>query len=204
MQRIDVIRALVPQVTSDDLFICGIGAIQNDWANSRPGEGYTTFTLGVLGSVTSTGLGLALALPHRRILVLDTDGSMLMNSGILCTLGNTRPPNLTVIVFDNGMYENIGGLPTFTSRKTDLAKMAEGAGCVNCLTVRDEETFSREARRLLTDGEMGYLVAKIERGEYHWPKEKRRSTDGVEEKYGFLRRVEKLEGIVIHGGAPQH
>ncbi|MBI4321642.1 MAG: thiamine pyrophosphate-binding protein [Chloroflexi bacterium] len=202
MKKLDVVKALALQVTPEDLFVSSIGMLQHDWWNYRPNGVDNTLSPGVLGSVSSIALGLAVALPHRRIVALDTDGSMLLNTGILCTLGNESPPNLTVIVFDNGVYQSIGGPPTLTSFKTDLAKMAEGAGCLNCVTVRDVEGFSVEVQRLLNDGEMGYLVAKIEPGDYPWPREKRRPWDGVEDKYRFIRYVEKLEGITIHAGSP--
>lgn len=202
MKRIDVVRALASLVTPEDLFTLSIGAIQNDWWNYRPEGVYNTFSPGTLGTMSSVALGLAVALPHRRIVALDSDGSTLMNAGILCTLGCERPPNLTIIVFDNGMYESIGGPPTLTAFNTDLARMAEAAGCINCLTVSDVETFSSEARRLLTDGELGFLVAKIEPGAHPWPRDKRRLTDGVEDKYRFIRYVEQLEGIVVHPGSP--
>lgn len=204
MQRIDAVRALAPLVSTEDLFVSSIGALWDDWWNYRPGGADNTFSPGILGSVTPTALGLAVALPHRRVVALETDGSLLMNTGVMCTLGNERPPNLTIIVFDNEMYENIGGLPTHTSKNVDLARMAEGAGCLNSLTVRDVESFTREARRLLTDGEMGFLVAKIRPGKHPWPWEKRKPTDGIEDKYRFIRYVEKLENIVIHAGAPQN
>src|SRR3954471_4289530 len=137
MKRIDVVRALAPRVTEDVLFVSSIGGLWDDWWNHRPGGVDGTFSPGILGSVSSTALGLAIALPHRRVVSLETDGSMLLNTGIMCTLGNERQPNLTVIVFDNGIYENIGGPPTHTSRNTDLARMADGAGCANAVTVTD-------------------------------------------------------------------
>ena len=129
MKRIDIVRALAALVTEEDLFVSSIGGLWDDWWNYRPGGVDGTFSPGVLGSVSSTALGLAIALPHRRIVALETDGSMLLNTGILCTLGNERPRNLTVIVFDNGIYENIGGPITHTGRNTDLAVMAGGGGC---------------------------------------------------------------------------
>ncbi|MBI4321723.1 MAG: thiamine pyrophosphate-binding protein [Chloroflexi bacterium] len=198
MQKIDVVRALAAQCNPDDLFIHSIGCIQDDWWNYRPGGVDNTFSPHMLGSISSTALGLALALPHRRVVSLETDGSVLMNAGIMCTIGAERPPNLTIVVFDNGCYESIGCPLTLTSINTDLAKMAEGAGCINCATARDVETFSAEARRLLTDSEMGFLVAKVEIGTYPWPEDKKKDTDGVEDKYRFMRYVEKLEGIRVH------
>lgn len=203
MQRIDLIKAIAPLVTSEDLCISSIGGLWDDWWNHRP-PGDNTFFPGILGSITTTALGLALALPHRRIVAFETDGSVLMNTGAMCTLGCERPPNLTVLVIDNGIYENIGGPPTHTSRNTDLAKMAEGGGCINVATVRDVPAGLAAFKRMLEDREMGYIVAKIEPGKHPWAWKDRKPTDGVEDKYRFMRHVEKLERIVIHPGAPQN
>ena len=203
MQRIDVFRAIAPMITPEDLVTTSIGGTWDDWWNLKPGVDNTFFT-GVLGSVTATALGLAISLPHRRIVAFESDGSMLMNTGIMCTLGAQRPANLTVLVFDNGIYENIGGPPTLTSVNTDLAHMAEGAGCLNCATATETGAVSRCFSQMLDDGEMGFLVAKIVPGKHPWAWRDRKPTDGIEDKYRFLRYVEKLEGVVIHPGAPQN
>lgn len=201
MQRIDVVRALTPLVSEEDLFISSIGGLWDDWWNHRPGGVDGTFSPGILGSVSSTALGLAIALPHRRVVALETDGSMLLNTGILCTLGNERPANLTVIVFDNGIYENIGGPITHTGRNTDLALMAAGGGIPRTDTVHDVDAFVERAGDFLDDGAVGFLVAKIEAGRHPWAPERRKPTDGIEDKYRFLRYVEALEGRVFHRGA---
>ena len=206
MQRIDILRALGNLTTTEDVFVASQGAVWHDWWNCRPGSPDldNTFWPGTLGSICSTALGLALALPHRRVIALDNDGSVLMNTGVLATLGAERTPNLTVIVSDNGIYESIGGLPTLTSINTDLAKMAEGAGCINAVTVTNINEFNETAERLLNDDECGFLVAKIEPGVQKWPKDKRRNIyDGVEDKFRFMRFIEKLEGIVLRDESPQ-
>jgi sulfopyruvate decarboxylase subunit beta len=200
MQRIDAVRVLSSFFTVDDLCISSLGALRQDWWNLTPQEG-NTFYQAILGSVTTMALGLALALPHRRILALETDGSVLMNTGALCTLGSQRPGNMTVVVLDNELYESIGGAPSLTSYNTDLAKMASGAGCINAATVRDPENLKNEFQKMWLDAEMGYLVAKIDAGKHPWPVEKLKSTDGVEDKYRFMRYIEKLENIVIHPGS---
>jgi thiamine pyrophosphate-dependent acetolactate synthase large subunit-like protein len=190
-------------ITKDDLLTTSIGQTWDDWWNHKPAD--NTFFTGILGSVTPTALGLAVSLPHRRIIAIESDGSVLLNTGVMCTLGKERPRNLTVVVMDNGIYENIGGPPTHTSFNTDLAKMAEGAGCLNCVTVQEADEFDRQFRRMLDDDQMGYLVAKIEPFAKHkWEWKDRKATDGVEDKYRFLRYVEKLEGVVIHPGAVQN
>jgi thiamine pyrophosphate-dependent acetolactate synthase large subunit-like protein len=203
MQRIEVIRQMAQVVTKGDLLTTSIGQTWDDWWNYKPAD--NTFFTGILGSVTTTALGLAVSLPHRRIIAIESDGSVLLNTGVMCTLGKERPPNLTVVVMDNGIYENIGGPPTHTSANTDLAKMAEGAGCLNCVTAREADEFDRQFRRMIDDDQMGYLVAKIEPWARHqWERRDRKATDGVEDKYRFLRYVEKLEGVVIHPGAVQN
>lgn len=203
MKRIDVIKVMAKVITKDDLVTTSIGQTWDDWWNHKPAN--NTFFTGILGSVTSTALGLAVSLAHRRIFAIESDGSMLLNTGIMCTLGKERPPNLTVIVMDNGIYENIGGPPTHTAANTDLAKMAAGAGCVNCHTATELPDFESQFRKMADDNEMGYLVAKIEAFERHpWEWKDRKPTDGVEDKYNFLRYVEKLENVVIHPGAAQN
>lgn len=202
MQRFDVIEAIAPMITPEDLLTTSIGGTWDDWWNYKPAD--NTFFTGILGSVSSTALGLAVSLPHRRVIAFESDGSMLLNTGIMCTLGAERPPNMTVLVMDNGIYENIGGPPTHTSRNTDLAKMAEGAGCINCVSSNELETVTGEFERMLSDDAFGFLVAKIDPGKHPWEWKDRKATDGIEDKYRFLRYVEKLENVVIHPGAPQN
>ncbi len=201
MQRIDVIREIASLVFPDDLLTTSLGATMNDWWNHQPAD--NTLYVGTLGSVTTTALGMAVSLPHRRVIAIESDGGVLFNLGALCTLGAERPPNLTVLVIDNGIYESVGGPATHSGRNTDIARMAEAAGCINCHTATNAEDTARAFASMLDDGELGYLVAKVEPGVHPWPADKRKPTDGVEDKYRFMRYVERLEGTVIHAG-PQH
>ena len=200
MQRIDVVKIVAPLFTPNDLCISSLGGIHQDWWNHAQPIG-NTFNPIILGSVTPTALGVALALPHRRVLALETDGSVLMNTGAMCTLGSQRPRNLTVVVLDNSIYEIIGGAPTLTSHNTNLEKMASGAGCINTVTVSDTQTLKSEFEKMWNDDQMGYIVAKIEPGMHRWAPDQLKSTDGVEDKYRFIRYVEKLENVVIHPGS---
>ena len=94
------------------------------------------------------GLGLALAQPDRRVAVITGDGEMLMGLGALATIGNKRPPNLAVIVFDNGVYGETGMQPSHTQSGVDLVGVAEACGIVTCLEVRDEDALADLAARL--------------------------------------------------------
>jgi thiamine pyrophosphate-dependent acetolactate synthase large subunit-like protein len=201
MQRIDAIRRIAELTAPDDLFVTSIGATLDDWWNCGHAAG--TFFTTVLGSVSSTALGLAVALPHRRVVAIESDGSVLMNTGAMCTLGAEQPANLTVVVMDNGIYENIGGFPTHTSRRADLARMAAAAGCDVAASAGDADSFAQRLAGMLADGRLGYLVARISPGVHPWPSAQKKRTDGVEDKYRFLRHVEALEGIAIHPPQPR-
>lgn len=85
-----------------------------------------------MGGGPPLGLGLALARPEREVIVVTGDGSLLMNLGCLVTIANQRPPNLTVIVLDNGIYEVTGGQTTAAvGARTDYAALARAAGIAN-------------------------------------------------------------------------
>jgi sulfopyruvate decarboxylase subunit beta len=202
MQRLDAARVVAELTTAEDLFVSSVGGLIDDWWNLRPGGVDNTVSLSILGSVSSTALGLALALPHRRVIALETDGSVLMNLGAIATLATQRPPNLTVVVFDNGLYECIGSAPTLTAAGVDLAAIAAAAGCGHTATVHEEGELRAELEKALADGHLSYLVAGIAPGMQVWPEEQRRYTDGVEDKYRFVRYVEQLEGRRLQAGAP--
>ena len=202
MRRVDACEALAPLVEAEDLVIVSIGMLKDDWWNFRRDN--NAFYSSVLGSVATVALGLAAALPHRRVIALDSDGSILLNLGVLCTLAAVGPHNLTVVAMDNGKYDSTGGHPTHTARGTDLARMAEGAGCRDCVTANDTTTLAREFQRMLGSDGFGFLVAKLESGRHPWTVEQQKPTDGVEDKYQFLRYIEKLEGKVIHSVPLRH
>jgi thiamine pyrophosphate-dependent acetolactate synthase large subunit-like protein len=202
MRRVDACATLGPLVKPEDLVVVSIGMLKDDWWNHRSAD--NAFYSSVLGTCSTMGLGLASALPHRRVIALDSDGGILLNLGVLTTLGAVRPANLTVVVMDNGRYDSTGGHSTHTARNTNLARMAEGAGCQDCITATDTAMLGREFQRMLTDDRLGFLVAKLDAGRHPWTPEQQKPTDGIEDKYQFLRYVERLEGKVIHSGIARH
>ena len=94
------------------------------------------YTWGSMGLASSIGLGLAMAQPERRVVVLDGDGSLLMNLGSLATIGWVKPANLVVIVWDNGLYGTTGGQDTATAHGADLEAAARAMGIAATATVR--------------------------------------------------------------------
>jgi sulfopyruvate decarboxylase subunit beta len=84
-----------------------------------------------MGKASSIGLGLALALPARKVIVLDGDGSLLMNLGSLVTIANMAPPNLIHFIFENGVYRTTGGQPIPNAGNLNFAGLAKEAGYAN-------------------------------------------------------------------------
>lgn len=114
-----------------------------------------------MGLAPAVGLGIALSQPERKVVVLDGDGSLLMNLGGLATLARQAAGNLTHIVFDNESYVSIGGFPTQTSRGVDLAAAARAAGISDARTVTELDEFSSAARDGIASNELACLVAKV-------------------------------------------
>jgi sulfopyruvate decarboxylase subunit beta len=115
-----------------------------------------------MGLASAIGLGIALAQPRRTVVVLDGDGSVLMNLGGLTTLARYAPPNLTHLVFDNESLLSVGGFPTATATGSDLAGIARAAGVVNARTVRTLEEFAEAARAAIAAAELSCVVAKVD------------------------------------------
>ena len=127
------------------LAVAGLGA--PNWDVSAAGDHPNTFPLwGAMGSAAMIGLGLALAQPSRRILVITGDGEMLMGLGSLATIAVQKPPNLSLVVLDNERFGETGMQETHTAHGVDLAGMAKAAGFAKSLLVRegDEVTKLRE------------------------------------------------------------
>ncbi|MGE0439193.1 MAG: thiamine pyrophosphate-dependent enzyme [Gemmatimonadales bacterium] len=115
-----------------------------------------------MGQATSLGLGLALARPDRRVIVVNGDGSMLMNLGSLVTIAAERAANLTVIVGDNGAYEVTGGQPTPGAKAgTDFAAIARGAGFERVFRYADAARWTADLPAVLAGGPT-FVVLDVE------------------------------------------
>lgn len=191
MTRYECLQILAPLLNERDLVVTALGWVAGEWHSVRPAES-NLYQIN-MGMCAPLCLGLALTLPHRRVIGLESDGSTLMYLGNLTTLGNNRPPNLTLIVFDNQCYQATGGLPTATAGATNLAGIASCAGIEHAYEVRTAQEFEAQVRSALERQGLSYIVAKIEVAG------RRMSTgmDGKESKYRFVRYIEKSEGIKI-------
>lgn len=195
MKRHDCLKRLAPRVTDQDLVVISLGGTGLEWNDARPGD--NNLFLVAMGCNTPVALGLALALPHRRVVLLETDGSLLLTLGAVCTLANEAPPNLRVFVFDNQGYERVEHHVSATSGRTDLAAIARGAGIEAATTARTLEEFDALAARVMAGPGLSFVVAKVEPGIAAVAP---RPGDGLEDKYRFVRYIERLEGRPILSG----
>jgi thiamine pyrophosphate-dependent acetolactate synthase large subunit-like protein len=191
MERIDCLKALVPYI-KDQLVVVTLGRTALEWAEVCPRDG-NMFNSG-MGNHIPVALGLAKALPHRQIVLLDSDGSVMMLLSALTTLGSYEAPNLKVFVFDNEAYEGTGGQPTDTSRAADIAAIAQGAGVRGAMTVKDLDSFSAAAGKALTQEGMTFIVAKVALAKGPRP---RKDVGHKEDLLRFVRYVEKTEKVKI-------
>ena len=136
LHRRDVVVELLRD-RGDLLVIAGLGA--PNWDVSAAGDHPNNFPLwGAMGAASMMGLGLALAQPKRKVLVITGDGEMLMSLGALATIAVEKPPNLTIAVLDNERFGETGMQKTHTAEGVDLAGMALAAGIRTSRIVRTE------------------------------------------------------------------
>lgn len=161
MKRADCIRAICPEL-ENRLVVTIMGACAQELYDLGHRENFF-YLEHAMGLASSIGLGLALNLPQASVVVMDGDGSVLMNLGTLATLARYRPPNLTHIIFDNGSLLSTGGFASHTtSGITDLAAIARGAGCPKVFMVRTIYEFLEAVADSFGGNCMATIVAKVE------------------------------------------
>ena len=144
----------------DLLVVAGLGSTA--WDITAAGDSPLNFPLwGAMGQAAMIGLGLALAQPKRRVLVITGDGEMLMGLGSLATIGVQKPANLSIVVIDNGRYGETGMQATHTASGVDLAAVALACGFNNSKIVSG--TAEIESMRKAIHGKSGpnFFAVKV-------------------------------------------
>lgn len=142
LNRHETICRTVARLDDRDAVIGGIGNTNFDlWASGRRPANF--YMLGSMGLAFPIALGVALAQPSRRVVALEGDGSLLMQLGCLSTIAVKAPANLTMILFDNGMYQITGGQGTATAHGADLIEIARASGLAQSRWARNEEDFDQ-------------------------------------------------------------
>ena len=194
MIRYECLELLAPRMT-DQLVVTSQSGQRIEWSHLSQHEG--NLLVGMMGCAVGIGIGLALALPHRKVIALDSDGSVLLSLFNLPTIGNLQPRNLVVYVFDNGVYSGSRiSYPTATAGNTDLEAMAKGAGIKNAMTIRELEHFRQDGLAALERNELGFFICKVEESLLH-REIPRPAIDLAENKYRFVRYLERTEKKTI-------
>ncbi|MBV9577219.1 MAG: thiamine pyrophosphate-binding protein [Chloroflexi bacterium] len=171
MRRVEAIAALVAErgdavtVTTEQAIGAWRAAVPEP-ANEIPDH---LDIVGCMGAASTVALGIALARPERRVIIVDGDGSLLMQLGSLVTIAGAAPPNLFHFVFENGVYETSGSQPLPAEGRFDLTGMARAAGYAHTAQFDDAGRFAAALPDLLrrhgpvfvsvrTEPEDGFLV----------------------------------------------
>jgi sulfopyruvate decarboxylase subunit beta len=193
MKRADALAAIYPTLAQEDVVVVTImGAVAVELFNlgHRPAFFYLEHAMGLASSL---GLGLALSMPHNPVVVIDGDGSLLMNLGTLSTMARYRPGNLTHVVFDNESLLSVGGFPTATSTGTDLAGVALASGVPNVCRADTVDAFKAAFDEAFARGELTTIVAKVEAA---GPKSFHMDLPMLENRFQFWRHCRALAARV--------
>jgi len=160
MNRIEALEAIYADI-QDCVVVTIMGAVAAELYSlgHRPNFFYLEHAMGLASSM---GLGISLSRPELPVVVLDGDGSALMNLGTFTTLARYAPPNLTHIIFDNGSLLSVGGFPTATSTGSDLAGIARAAGVQSAVTIDEPKMLRDSVAEATAADRLTCIVAKVE------------------------------------------
>jgi thiamine pyrophosphate-dependent acetolactate synthase large subunit-like protein len=160
LDRRDAVPALIGR-HEDFLIVSGLAGTSRDVA-ALTGDGAHTYTMaGAMGGAAMIGLGLALARPDKRVLIVTGDGELLMNVGALATIGVMNPPNLAILCVDNGHYGETGYQKSQTSLGVDLEKIAAASGIKATRTIAAEPELADGARLLRQGNGTAFVLLRV-------------------------------------------
>lgn len=162
MNRFKLTESLVTRLENGEAVIGGIGNSNFDlWSTGRRPENF--YMLGSMGLAAPIAFGVALAQPDRQVFALEGDGSLLMQLGCLSTIAAQAPKNLTIIVWDNGVYQITGAQPTPAAISgTDIVGIAQASGIKNSDWASDEAEFGALVDLALSVDGPRLIAARIE------------------------------------------
>src|SRR5690348_11326968 len=187
MLRYDALQAIYNDV-QDKIVVTIMGAVAAELytIGHRPNFFYLEHAMGLASSM---GLGIALSMPQHKVVVIDGDGSLLMNLGTLSTMARYRPGNLLHIVFDNESLLSVGGFPTATATGTDLAGIARASGVPSVMEADTLESIAKSTHDALESNTLTTIISKVEAT---GPKTFHMDLPLLENRFQFKRALEAL------------
>ena len=186
MKRDECLKVLARHRTGE--IVVAVYKAAQEWIHISPSELNYTF-VGAMGQASSHALGLALGRPDKRVIILDGDGSLLMNLGSLVTIGDAAPKNLIHCVCENGTYETNGGVAVPGARRVSFAAIARAAGYPKCYEFDNLEEWDREVGRILREQGPILIDLKVAPGE-EYPEDFRRLYS-VQSREAFRKALKK-------------
>ncbi len=160
-------RELLPELfptPGDTLMVSGLAGASRD-AAALTGDSDRLFTMaGTMGAAVPLGLGMALAAPASQVAVITGDGELLMDLGALATVATQAPKNFSIVCIDNGRHGETGGQRGHTSHRTDLARIAEGAGLPSVLAISRPGEIATAAKFLAEATAPRFLLVRVKAG----------------------------------------
>ncbi|HMA57204.1 MAG TPA: thiamine pyrophosphate-dependent enzyme [Pseudolabrys sp.] len=191
MNRFELTKRLVGQLKHEEAVIGGIGNANFDlWASGQRAQNF--YMLGSMGLTIPIALGVAIAQPQRHVIALEGDGSLLMQLGCLATVAERAPRNLTIVVWDNGIYQITGSQPTASAAAADLVAIARGAGIAQSSWAADENEFDRLVASALKGGPT-LIAARID----NKPAAGTTDRDPVQIRERFMRGLGVKRGLLV-------
>lgn len=188
MLRIDALQAIYSDL-QDKIVVTIMGAVAAELytIGHRPNFFYLEHAMGLASSM---GLGIALSMPQHKVIVIDGDGSLLMNLGTLSTMARYKPANLLHIVFDNESLLSVGGFPTATATGTDLAGIAKASGVPSVMEADTLESLASSTRDALASDTLTTIISKVEA---IGPKTFHMDLPLLENRFQFKRALEAMK-----------
>src|SRR6202049_1432096 len=160
LDRRDAVPALIGR-HDDFLIVSGLAGTSRDVAALTEDGAHTYTMAGAMGGACMIWLGLALARPDKRVLVVTGDGELLMNVGALATIAVVNPPNLAIVCVDNGHYGETGYQKSHTSLGVDLERIAAGAGIKLTRTIEQGADLAAGARLIREANAAAFVVLRV-------------------------------------------
>jgi sulfopyruvate decarboxylase subunit beta len=179
------------------IVVCALGMAANEWWALTKSED-SFYMHGAMGFAASFALGLALALPHAPVWVLNADGSLCMNLGCLLTEAGQSPGNLKHFVVDNRVYQTVGAVPMVNQGRADYAALARAAGIPRARTIGDGAALERAMPEIVAEPGPSFTVLTVE-AEASFLGTPPMTYEGPEMKYRFGRALERRLGITVFG-----
>lgn len=158
LTRFDILNIVAPYLDSR-VVVCNLGIPSKELFYIKP-QPSNFYMLGSMGMAGPIGLGIALT-SKKEVVVIDGDGSVLMNPGTLATVAETSPKNLTILAIDNGAYSSTGNQPTATSDVVDLSQVAAGFGIKNTIRATSKKEILKALKSKSSGPRFIHILAKV-------------------------------------------